>query len=201
MSIAQLLSINGAEVPRYITVGGRTVFGPVTTTSTGLVHTDHGPVTAVSNHTFHGGSDPVDSGQENWWEDKAKVERHVQAMAHAFPDFAYVPGDADSAPCWVGRIDTGRGIFDIGVFLRRDEGLPFVSVLSKQRLGIPAGRRFIPSPHLYDNGSLCIAGQSDWNPAEHTAATATAWAAHWLAAFTTWRITRKWPVEGVHVAA
>ena len=42
-----------------------------------------------------------------------------------------------------------------------------------------------------------VADRSDWDPAVHTAATVTGWAAHWLAAFTEWRITRRWPVEGV----
>ena len=75
MTIAQLLSANGAEVPRYITVDGRTVFGHVTSTAIGLVHKDYGPVTPVVNHTFHGGEDPVDEGNEPWWIDEEKARQ------------------------------------------------------------------------------------------------------------------------------
>ncbi|WP_148615524.1 hypothetical protein [Nocardioides rubriscoriae] len=201
MTMSTLLSHFGLDAERYVTTSGQVVFGGVTTSAAGLTHATHGPVTSVANHTFHGGDDPVDGGHDHWWSDDVKAVRHIVAMKQAFPGFKYVRGDDDIAPYWLGDIDTGRGVFTIGVFLRRDEGLPFVTVISKQPLGRPAGRRFVRSPHLYDSGSLCIADQSDWDPTVHTAATATAWAAHWLAAFTEWRITLKWPVDGVHVAA
>lgn len=201
MSMATLLSHFGLNAERYVTTSGQVVFGGVTKSAVGMTHATYGTVTTVSNHTFHGGDDPVDGGANPWWTDDVKAVRHIIAMKQAFPTFQYVRGDDGNPPCWVGDINTGRGVFTIGVLLRRDEGLPFVSVLSKQPLGRSAGRRFLRSPHLYDSGSLCIADQSDWNPAVHTAATATAWAAHWLAAFTEWRITLKWPVDGVHVAA
>ncbi len=200
MTIAQLLSANGAQVPRYITVNGRTVFGNVTSTPGGLVHPDHGPVTRVANHTFHGGEDPVDTGDQPWWRDDDGIVRHIHAMEKAFPGFVYVHSE-DNPPSWVGTIDTGRGVFTIGVLLRRDEGLPSIFVISKQRLGVDVNGRFRRAPHLYDSGHLCVADQSDWDAVEHTAATATAWAAHWLAAFTEWRFTQKWPVDGVHGAA
>ena len=201
MTMATLLSHFGLSAERYVTTSGQVVFGGVTKSAVGLTHPAYGAVTPVSNHTFHGGDDPVDDGADDWWTDDVKVVTHIVSMKQAFPQFQYLPGDDDTAPCWVGDIDTGRGAFTIGVFLRRDEGLPFVSVLSKQPLGRAAGKRFIRSPHLYDSGSLCIADQSDWDQNVHTAATATAWAAHWLAAFTEWRITLKWPVDGVHVVA
>lgn len=201
MTIAQLLSVNGARTPRYITVSGRTVFGSVTATATGLLHPDHGPVTKIDNHTFHGGEDPEDKGDVPWWSDDVKVVRHIVAMKQAFPGFAYVAAEDDLPPCWHGVIDTGRGAFRVGIYLRRDQGLPFVKLLSKQRLGRDCGGRFRRSPHLYDSGALCMADQDDWDPDAHTAVTATAWAAHWLAAFTEWRITLQWPVDGSHVAA
>ena len=141
MTIAQLLSANGAQVPRYITVDGRTVFGTVTSTPTGVIHADHGLVTRVPNHTFHGGNDPVDLGDQSWWNDDVKIVRHIVAMKLAFPGFVYVTGD-DGPPGWCGAIDTGRGSFTIAVHLRRDEGLPFVAVLSKQRLGVDVNGRF-----------------------------------------------------------
>lgn len=201
MTIAQLLSLNGARTPRYITVAGRTVFGSVSATASGLIHPEHGPVTQVADHTFHGGADVEDEGHAHWWEDDVRIVRHIAAMKQSFPGFDYVAADGELAPHWRGQIDTGRGAFRIGVFLRHDEGLPFVKVLSKQRLGRNCGGRFVPSPHLYVSGALCIADQDDWDPQAHTAATATAWAAHWLAAFTEWRIMLKWPVEGAHAAA
>ncbi|CPT75881.1 Uncharacterised protein [Mycobacteroides abscessus] len=79
---------------------------------------------------------------------------------------------------------------------RRDQGLPRVHVFN-HRLGANAGRKWQPSPHLFTSGSLCVADASDWDPEQHTAATVTAWAAHWLAAYTEWRMSRRWPVEGV----
>jgi hypothetical protein len=97
----------------------------------------------------------------------------------------------------VGDIDTGRGKFKVVVVLRRDQGLPFVRLFGGPRLGVNAGRRWMPSPHLYLNGNLCVADSADWNQDEHTAATVVAWTAHWLAAYTEWRITRRWPVQGV----
>ena len=201
MTISQLISANGARTPRYITIGGRTVFGSVTATATGLVHKTFGAVTPVANHTFHGGDDPVDTGNEPWWNDQDLVAPHIVAMKTSFPGFTYLPGEPDMPPTWAGDIDTGRGRFKIVVILRHDQGLPFVKLLSKQRLGTNLRGRFIPSPHLFTSGALCIADESDWNAGEHTAATATAWAAHWLAAYVEWRINHHWPVRGVSVAA
>ena len=118
----------------------------------------------------------------------------------SFPDWVYVPPENGWGPCWGGIIDTGRGKFKVGILLRRDEGLPRVVVFDR-RLGAPAGHTWQRSPHLYDNDNLCVADLADWNPAEHTAATAAGWAAHWLAAYTEWRMSREWPVEGVHAVA
>ena len=86
------------------------------------------------------------------------------------------------------------------IMTRKDEGLPRIMVMGP-RLGVHAGRKWIPSPHLYLNGNLCVADQQDWDPHEHTVATATTRAAHWLAAYTEWRMTSRWPVEGVHAVA
>jgi hypothetical protein len=42
-----------------------------------------------------------------------------------------------------------------------------------------------------------VADTSDWDPQVHTTATAIAWAAHWFAAYTGWRIAGgPWPTEG-----
>lgn len=204
MTIAALLSHHGVAVPRFVTVDGQIVFDGVAATAKGYTHVTHGSVTPVASHTFHAGEDLADAGALSdaaWWTEAAEISRHVEAMATAFPNFFYEPATSEHPPCWHGTINTGRGSFTVGIFMRRDRGLPFVSVLSKQRLGRQEGRRFVRAPHLYDSGALCVAGKSDWNQEVHTAATVTAWAAHWLAAFTEWRFTGKWPVSGLHHAA
>lgn len=201
MTIAALLGHFKIHVPRYVTVGGQIVFSGVCASGSGkYTHPDHGAVTPVANHSFHGGVDEPDDGPDapiHWWDDGNAIARHVEDMARCFPEFVFVPADQKRAPCWVGEINTGRGKFEVGVVLRRDRGLPSVTMVGGPQLGVSAGRRWIPSPHLYLNNNLCVADQADWKLDEHTAATATAWAAHWLAAYTEWRITRRWPVEGV----
>lgn len=205
MTIAALVGHFGAARPRYVTVNGQIIFDDVTPVTTGgFSHALHGVVTPVQKHTFHAGAEEaVDLADSDarWWDDSELIERHVAAMERAFPGFTYFPGEPDSVPVWVGEIDTGRGKFSLGIALRSDQGLPRIVVLSKMQLGVPAGRRWVRSPHLYDNGNLCVADVAEWDPVVHTAATATAWAAHWLAAYTEWRITRKWPVVGVEAVA
>lgn len=203
MTITALLSAHGVHVPRYVAVDGQIVLDDVTSTPSGIAHRDLGVVTPIPNHTFHGGEDPNDagSGRGPWWSDDGQLRRHIVAMERSFPNFTYIPPETDMAPCWVGEINTGRGRFTIGVILRWDQGLPYVKVLSKQRLGRNIAGKFVPSPHLYRSGNLCVADSTDWLPNQHTAATVTGWAAHWLACFTEWRMTIKWPVAGVHVAA
>jgi hypothetical protein len=199
MSIAALLRHHGVDVPRYVTVNGRVVFDDVHSTPTGFTHSTFGSVMPVANHTFHGGDeapDKVTNNQPAWWDDKARLQRHLSAMERAFPGFFYVTTDDGGGPCWGGNLNTGRGNFKVIIMTRRDEGLPRAAVIGP-KLGANAGRRWIPAPHLYLNGNLCVADESEWNPATHTVATVTAWTAHWLAAYTEWRMTRKWPVEGV----
>jgi hypothetical protein len=200
MTIAALLRHHGVKVPRYVTVDGQIVFDDVAPCATGYTHSTLGAVTPVSNHTFHGGEEEPDDrveGSTAWWDDEERLDRHVKAMERSFPRFFYVPPEDGLSPCWGGVIDTGRGTFNVGIYPRRDEGLPSVALFDL-RLGVNAGRRWLPSPHLYLNGNLCIADRDEWLPGEHTVATAAAWAAHWLAAYTEWRMTRRWPVEGVH---
>ena len=55
--------------------------------------------------------------------------------------------------------------------------------------------------HLYLSGNLCVADISDWRPGEHTSATAIAWAAHWYAAYTDWRLGGPWPTDGYRADA
>jgi hypothetical protein len=204
MTIAALLHHHGVYVPRYVTVAGQVVFDDVRTTPTGPVHTTLGPVIAVANHAFHGGVEGEETDRPEsepvWWEDALQLDRHISTMNHSFPGFVYLPAGAGSGPCWGGVIDTGRGKFKVLIMTRRDAGLPRVAVLDL-KLGVHAGRKWVSSPHLYANGNLCVAGQQDWNRDQHTLATVTAWAAHWLAAYTEWRFTRRWPVEGVQTIA
>lgn len=172
------------------------IFDGVTQDSVGYSHPDFGAVSAVAPHQFHGdGPEPEDEvASVDWWDDQAQLQRHVDALSASFPGFRRL--DGDHPPIWYGDLDTGRGKFTVALALRSDRGLPFVRVIKGGKLGIPNGRRVFNSPHLYLNGALCIADQSDWDPDVHTVATAVAWTAHWLAAFTEWRITRRWPVEG-----
>lgn len=203
MTISELLHHHGVRVPRYVTVNGRIVFDGVARTESGFAHKTFGSVTPVADHTFHGGTAEVHDvavSPEEWWNDAEQVDRHVNSMELAFPGFTYVSAEGNAGPCWGGEIDTGRGRFNLIVLTRRDAGLPRIAVHGL-RLGVNAGKRWVPSPHLYVNGNLCVAEEVDWNPRHHTVATATGWAAHWLAAYTEWRFTRNWPVDGVRSVA
>lgn len=197
MTIAALLSHHGIEVPRYVTVDGQVVFDDVSVRTSGPTHATLGAVTPVPRHTFHGGGEEPgdDVHLPAWWEVDDRLARHVSAMRECFPNFVYLEPEGDQAPCWAGPINTGRGTFRIAIFLRRDGGLPTVARFGA-KLGRNSGRRWVASPHLFLNGNLCIAAQDDWQVDARTAATATAWAAHWLAAYTEWRITGRWPVAG-----
>lgn len=204
MSIAALLHHHGVDVPRYVTVNGQIVFDDVRPTASGFTHNTLGTVTPVTNHTFHGGEEEADDTPERsqpWWTNENRLQRHTTAMKQAFPGFVHLPAEGGLGPCWGGELDTGRGKFKVLIVTRRDEGLPRVMVVGP-KLGVHAGRRWVPAPHLYLNGNLCLADQSDWDPAVHTIANVTAWAAHWLAAYTEWRMSRRWPTEGIkaHVA-
>lgn len=199
MTIAALLRHHGVRTPRFVTVAGQIVFDGVAASASGPVHSTFGPVTPVTPHRFHGGDEAEDVLQPSpseWWDDDATIGRHVEAMKTSFPGFLYLEPGEDSCPAWGGFIDTGRGKFEVLIVLRRDRGLPRVIVMN-HRMGVNAGRRWQKPPHLFTNGNLCVADDSDWNPDQHTAATVTAWAAHWLAAYSEWRFSRRWPVEGV----
>lgn len=200
MTLAALLSHFGIGDRRYVTTDGLILFDGVSGSSGfGYSHPVHGSVTPVQKHTFHGDTDePIDVPSSGfWWQDSEELARQDTAMRAAFPRFTR-RSDTSRPPVWTGSIDTGRGVFAIEVRMREDRGLPFIRVLGGPRLGIANAGRWVRSPHLYDNGNLCVADQADWNPDEHTAETAVVWAAHWLAAYTEWRIIKRWPVAGAH---
>lgn len=202
MSIASLLSHHGVHVPRYVTVDGRIVFDGVSVTSDGAtIHDTFGPVTAVQGHKFHGGMDQLAAVKgEPWWNDSVLVSRHIDAMNQSFPGFEYFAGCSSVAPRWRGKIDTGRGRFTLEIELRADGSLPMLRVPGL-KLGAFSSGRWEPSPHLYLSGNLCVADRDDWDSEMHTAATAVAWGAHWLAAYTEWRMSRRWPANGTYARA
>jgi len=205
MSMPALLSHFGINAARFVTTTGEVIFEGVTATGGGgFTHATHGTVTPVAKHTFHGGAEESDAGHDGptaWWNNEDEINRHIDAMKQSFPHFVYVAAADDLSPCWIGEINTGRGRFKIAIIVRRDRRLPSVAVVNGPPLGVHAGYKWEPSPHLYLNGNLCVADRDDWNPDEHTAATVTAWAAHWLAGYTEWRIRRRWPIEGVQFVA
>lgn len=202
MSIASLLSHHGVDAPRYVTVDGRIVFGGVSIPPSGAtVHEALGPVTAVRDHTFHGGEDHFDTRlTKHWWADTSELARHANAMQRSFPGFVYTEATSSEGPRWTGTIDTGRGKFALEVELRADRGLPKLRVIGP-KLGAFSSGRWVPSPHLYISGNLCVADRNEWDSDQHDAATAVAWGAHWLAAYTEWRMSRQWPADGTYAHA
>jgi len=196
MTLATLLSHVGIAVPRYVTVDGQIVLDAAPTT--GFVSA---PM-PVAPHRFHDGEDPAPERSayaSAWWNiDTDARAADETAMATHFPNFVQYADDGDYA--FGGELNTGRGRFKILVLPHVDKSLPTVIPLHKG-LGRQAGRRLQRPPHLYTNGNLCIADSADWLPAEHTTATAVAWAAHWFAAYTEWRISSRWPTEGFGAAA
>lgn len=202
MTIASLLGHHGVNVPRYVTIDGRIVFDGVSVTSSGTaVHETFGAVTPVPDHTFHGGEDHVDSSTgELWWDDPAQLYRHSRAVEQSFPRFLYTAPTSRFGPRWTGAINTGRGTFTLEVELRADRTLPMLRVLGP-KLGAFSSGRWVRSPHLYDSGNICVADREEWHPDEHDAATAIAWGAHWLAAYTEWRMSRIWPADGTYAHA
>ena len=202
MTIASLLSKLGRRTPLFVTVAGQVIGAADVVKADGeFRHPNHGRVTSVAKHAFHDGDDPIPTEVVNaWWiNDPSALEIERNNMALAFPGFTEVT--TDGRPGWTGEIDTGRGKRWIELVHRRDHGLPSVEVLSARRLERRAGRRFVRSPHLFTSGKLCVAYADDWNADEHDAVTVVAWAAHWLAAYSEWRFTSKWPSEGAAVEA
>ncbi len=192
MTLLSLLNHVGAHVPRGVTVNGRVLTGPAAVAAVAAHQ-----ATAVVPHTFHGGDDPPQEPRHTaWWDNENARGADVAAVRAAFPGF--VLDDQDGGYVWHGQIDTGRGVFRIAVVGSPGNGLPAIVPVTPRVLGRNEGSRgFRKAEHLYTSGSLCVADTADWDPAEHTTATAIAWAAHWVAVYTTWRITGgPWPTEG-----
>jgi hypothetical protein len=196
MSLNSLLRHVGIHVPRGVTVDGRIVLGAPTIGS---------GVTALEPHTSHGGPDPESRAgpgerqqarnDQPWWDlDPARREADKSTVLTAFPSFML--DDSDGGYTWKGIIDTAHGRYRIDVIGNPVVGMPFIWPRHPRRLGRQESGRWRPPPHLYKSGRLCVAETSDWIPERHTTATAIAWAAHWLAAYTVWRTGSPWPTEG-----
>lgn len=196
MTLPGLLRRVGLHIPRGVSVDGHILTGHAATAaiSTGLA-------TAVERHIFHGGDDPrTPESRTAWWRDPAARHVDICAVRQAFPCFQL--NDLDGTYVWSGTIDTGRGRFVIDIVGDPSGGLPQVAPIHPRALGRNEGRRgFRRSEHLYVSGNLCVADVSDWDPDVHTSATAIAWAAHWLAAYTDWRLGGPWPTDGYHPRA
>lgn len=198
MTLTTLLRHVGVHVPRGVSVDGRIVLG-VPALGKG--------VTPLEPHTFHGSADckpsPIRHSSCNslgeyehaWWNlDPTLLEVDQVAVRAAFPSFRVSRDDGNYR--WAGVINTGRGRFRVGVVGNPTGGIPYVGPLLPRRLGRHEGARWRPSPHLYVSGGLCVAEAKDWIPERHTTATVVAWAAHWLAAYTDWRLGGPWPTDG-----
>lgn len=193
MTVQALLSKLSGRTPRFVTIDGRVIDGTgVTMSGSSFTHTDHGHVTKVRPHTFHGGNSP-EEGATTMLEPPGR-DAEAERMAVAFPQFEAI--EIGGLAGWEGDINTGRGSFRIRVLHTGRYPIPSIEVLHPRRLERPAGRRRRNSPHLYDSGLLCVAEASDWDLDCDDAVTAVAWAAHWLAAYTEWRITGRWPESG-----
>lgn len=195
MTIPALLSHVGIDVARFVKPDGGVVFD-----GTGAGG-QPAPMPLVP-HRFHGGEDPSPERsnlREAWWnvEPNARAA-DAEAVRLHFPSFVEMAEDDDYA--FYGCIDTGRGKFRVLVLPHPDRSLPTIVPMHTD-LGRRIGRRIQRPPHLYLSGALCVASKSDWDPRLHTTATAIGWGAHWFAAYTEWRFTGRWPVDGYGAAA
>jgi hypothetical protein len=188
MTLPSLLRHVGVHVPRGVTIDGRIVLGDETGTA----------VTPLTPHTFHGGTAPPDAPVKPWWDaDLDRRAADILAVSRHFPGFRF--DDRGGRYRYDGTINTGRGRFGIAIVGNRTGGLPHVVPVTPRTLGRREGRRGVRrAEHLYTNGNLCVADTKEWNADDHNTVTAIAWAAHWLAAYTDWRLGGPWPTIGYH---
>jgi hypothetical protein len=195
MTVATLLAHVGIDVPRYVTVDGQIVLDRSAATMASPLR--------IAPHRFHDGHDPAPVRKKfdaAWWNTDPEARAADENAMHIhFPNFSLY-GSEEEDYLWGGRINTGRGSFSILVLPQVNHSLPSVAPKMKN-LGRPEGRRLRRPPHLYDSGALCVASVSDWDPTKHSTATAVAWAAHWFAAYTEWRMRGYWPTDGYGAVA
>lgn len=193
MSVPSLLRYVGIDVPRGVTIDGRVIFGSAATAA--IVA---GRATPVAHHTNHGGLADADAPTRSaWWIDEPAVRASdVAAVQEAFPGFVHDASEGGHR--FEGVIDTGRGRFRVAVSARPDRSLPWAIPVEPRAMGRYDGGRFVRPDHLFTNGALCVASEEDWDHELHTTATVIAWAAHWYATYTDWRLGGPWPTEGFH---
>ena len=196
MGLHRLANLVLSRKPRYVTIEGLLVTEGIVTTDAGFTHARFGRVTQIEPHDFHDGPEATDSAAAGpWWEtapDRLASER--VHMADAFPGFQFV--DLDGKPSWEGTINSGRGLFEARLTHRADHSIPRIEVIRPHRLERKTGRRMQRAPHLFDSGALCVAREEDWDAERHDLVTAVGWAAHWLAAYSVWRVSgEKWPTR------
>lgn len=188
MTIAAVLKHHGHHCARSILTNGRLRFDIKSVSSTSVSM-------PLKSHTFHGGSDHVEGAPSGWWLEPGSMDVECEEMATYFPDFHLIEGTEDAPPAWYGTIHTSLGKYPVLISHRRDHSLPGVTPVNPVHRGRNVGRRFRRSPHLYDNGNLCVALESDWEAGSDTAATVVGWAAHWHAVYQEWFFTGKWATE------
>jgi hypothetical protein len=200
VTLPSLLSKMSRRTSRFVTVDGIVVstIDGVERTADGFSHPSFGLLTPVRRHENHGGSEAVDATPLPWWDQHPELLASEQlAMGRAFPSFDLV--EVDGRVGWRGELNTGRGRFEVTILHWPGRGLPQIVPTRPSLYGRRQGRRLVRSPHLFLNGNLCVARSQDWDPTRDDATTVVAWTAHWLAAFTEWRITGRWPCSGIEI--
>lgn len=195
MTIAGLLKKHGIHSPRYVTETGRVLVAAQGASAAGL---------PVKSHSFHGGTETTGSESSSvaWWHEPDALVSDRSAVAEFFPGFTEVDQSAgDEPPAWEGTIDTGYGLFKVRVQHRADHGLPRVLVLDSKRRGKSRRGKWVPSPHQYLSGALCVAEEGDWDATKNNVADVIAWAAHWHACYVAWLAGDVWPTPGVRSVA
>jgi hypothetical protein len=206
MGLHRLANLVLSRKPRYVTIAGLLVTDGVVATDAGFTHASFGRVTQVEPHDFHGGPEAIEpeaiepEAAGPWWETAPDLLASERVhMAEAFPGFQFV--DLDGKPGWEGTINSGRGLFEVRLTHRGDHSIPRIEVIRPHRLERRAGRHMQRAPHLFNSGAVCVARAEDWDAERHDAVTAVGWAAHWLAAYSVWRVSgEKWPTRESHAA-
>lgn len=198
MSLPSLLRHVGAHIPRGVSVDGRVLAGQAAVAAVAA-----GRAIRIAPHTNHGGvqgalgdaTGPTGLHADAWWATDAVAQAaDIAAVARAFPSFSH--DGSRGGHRFKGVLDTGRGRFRVAAIGDPDGGIPHLLPIQPRALGRHDGRGFHRPEHVYTNGNLCIAGDDDWHPDRHDTATAIAWAAHWYATYTDWRLGGPWSSDG-----
>lgn len=198
MTLPSLLRHVGAHIPRGVTVDGRVLTGRAAVAAFAT-----GSATPIMPHTNHGGvqaalrdvATPSGRYANAWWNAHPTARMaDIVGVARAFPGFVY--NGMDGGHRFEGLINTGRGRFRVAAVGYPDGRIPHLVPINPHGLGRHEGRGFRRPEHVYTNGNLCVAGDDDWRPDEYNTVTAIAWAAHWYATYTDWRLGGSWRSDG-----